>query len=158
MAHFCDNCNNLLDVTKSARKEKVEKIPVNYEALIKKIENGETLQPSEIENIDMRELMSTEYYVQANGKGKIRKILMELIENNQNSDDNAHAFFVCTNCGYTKQITSNIVVFSKNSENMTYEEVDNFEVYRNMVYQSTIPRTRNFKCPNSKCNSKPERQ
>jgi len=59
------------------------------------------------------------------------------------------AYFVCTNCSNFELIKPGTVIFSQsNSEN-----TDNFDMTLcgNNIYDMTLPRDRNYTCPNNDC-------
>jgi len=126
----------------------------DYVSILKKLENDEKLTREDLADMDMKELIQTEYYKELNGKGKIRKNLVDMIEDAHNSDGNTDAYFVCNNCMNTHNIPHGFCIYTKNQEKTSsLHEYDDEDVYRNMVYQRTIPRTRNFKCTNLNCPS-----
>ena len=155
MALYCDKCNNLLDVSRSSHKTNndiaKQTSSIDYDEIIRKIENNEKISNADLMNFDMKELIKNDKYTQTQGKGKIRKILANLLDNAHNSDEDTTGYLLCENCGFNKKIDQNTVIFTKNSEGIVYQECDDYDVYRNMVYQRTLPRTRNFKCPNKTC-------
>ena len=161
MAHYCDQCNNLLDISRKVIKkekqldtstEKETEDTTKYDDLIKKLENNEQLSPEELVNVNVKDLLKSEYYKQVQGKGKIRKLLMDMIDEAANSDENTQAYFVCKNCAYSKPIKSGTLIYTKNIETLETEESnDDYTVYRNMKYQKIMPRTRNFACSNPTC-------
>lgn len=63
------------------------------------------------------------------------------------------AYFKCSNCGYSQEIEPGTMIMSRASE---YEKTDyalDKSSYRDMIYDATLPHTRNYICPNKDCKS-----
>lgn len=128
---------------------------VNYEALLKKIEDGGKPTNEELREINIKDMVKNEYYKKMAKKGKIKKSITDMIDDLGNSDDNTNAFMVCNNCNYNKNIDPGFRVLSKNPENyIAHNDFVNEDAYRNKVHLRVVPSTRSFKCPNAKCPSK----
>jgi len=157
---FCENCNTILDIRKTIKEEiivkdeKKEKIIIDYKVLLDKVLNNEKLSFDELKMIDLKELVENKYYKNLSGKGEIKKTIIEMIEEMGNTDENINSYFFCNNCNYSKKIDNETKIFSKNQIN-TIEENEYVDpsYYRNKVFSNTIPITRNFICPNEKCES-----
>lgn len=175
---FCENCNNILDISRTIYTTNNETLNTetpntvtdtdddvnnevhidddntNYEFLLKKLEDGKTLTPEELLSINIKNMVSNEYYRKMSKKGYYKKKIIELIEDLGNSDDNTQAYMYCKNCAYNRPIPSRFRVISKNPEGVaSVHDYINEANYRLKVHMKTIPRTRNFKCPNSSCDS-----
>ena len=164
MEKYCKLCNNLLNISRTplikmnandqsqiVTNTKTEK---EYVELLKKLESDISLTPEEMNGIDIKELVKTDYYKQMQGKGKVRKIVSEILDNIQTSDENTQAYLVCENCYFSKPLTSDTHLFSKSSDGVVvYNDQSIDDLLRNKVYQMTLPRTRNFICTNNKCKS-----
>ena len=158
---FCENCDNMLDISRTqligadeviASKNISAEKNVNYEELLKKVENKEKLSDEELTSIDIKELVNNDYYKKMNKKGEIKKRILEMIEDMKNSDENGQAYMICRNCGFTKPIKPQFKIFTKNPEGVTSaHDYVNEANYRNRLIMGTMPRTRNFKCPNKEC-------
>lgn len=156
MTQYCPNCDHVLDITRNLRTPHTEKeiSAENYEHILKKIENDEQLTRSEILSVNVKDLLKSEQYKQSQKKGKIKKQLIDVIDELQSSDENIGAYLVCSNCLYNEPIKQGLLIYTKNPEKeAAYHENENINVYRNFVFQKTIPRTRNFICPNKDCAS-----
>ncbi len=162
MEQYCKLCNNLLNVSRvpaikaneNKNLQNVPKTEAEYIAMLKKLENDEMLSPTEINAIDLKEMVKTEYYKQMQGKGKIRKLMTDMLDNAQTSDEDTQAYFVCENCFFSKPLTNETHLFAKSSDGVViYNDQSTDDIMRNKVYQSTLPRTRNFICPNKTCKS-----
>lgn len=163
---YCDKCDNILDITRTVPKsiEELETntpnevsdsdddFEVNYEDLLKKIEADKKLTSDEINSINIKDMVKNEYYKKMAKKGEIKKQVINMIDDNGNSDDNTHAYMICQNCGFNKPINPGFRVISRNAEGSaaTFDYV-NDAFYRNRVHIRTMPITRNFKCLNKNC-------
>ena len=170
MSEYCERCNNIMDITRiqpnktlfgthtpssiSSDTETDSGKKKDYVEILKKLENDEKLTRDDLVGVDMKELLQTDYYKELNGKGKIRKNLVDMLEDAHNSDGNTNAYFICNNCMSTRRIPEGFCIYMKNQENTASQRnYDDESVYRNMIFQKTIPRTRNFKCTNESCPS-----
>jgi hypothetical protein len=85
---------------------------------------------------------------------KIRDILeigkAELLEKNDDTKQANMAYFLCKNCGYNEPIKEGTLIFSRSTENtnksMAFDDI-------NYINDPTLPLTRNYVCPNNKCES-----
>ena len=164
---FCDKCDNMLDISisQSDRAKNYDiSTPeslssddeINYETILKKVEDGKQLTSNELKMIDIKEMVKDEYYKKMQKKGEIKKIIMDMIEDNVNTDENVGAFMICSNCGFNKNIPNGFRILSKkmeaSSDSANVDEGCITEAsYRNKVYIRTMPCTRNFNCPNKDC-------
>ena len=63
------------------------------------------------------------------------------------------AYFRCTNCEYNAEIAEGTLIVSRTSEHTSKDRSIDPHKYRDMIYDMTLPRTRNYTCPNSTCES-----
>jgi len=170
---FCDKCDNILDISRTNTKININaldttdtpkelsdsdnddnenKVDVDYESLLKKIESGKKLTNDELKMIDIKDMVKNEYYKKMSKKGEIKKMLIEMIDDMGNSDDNTQAYLVCKNCGFSKNIDSGFRVLTKNPEGIVANhDYTNDAFLRTKIHIRTMPRTRNFNCPNKNC-------
>ena len=171
---FCERCDNILDISRTpfaeVHNEDGNNTPstpstpstlststsaddtVNYESILKKVENGEKLSDDELKLIDIKDLAKNEYYKKMSKKGEIKKQIADMIEDMGNSDENVRAYMVCHNCGFTKPVIPKFKILTKNPEGVAAEhEYVNEAAIRNRIHMRTMPRTREFTCPNPAC-------
>lgn len=147
-----DNVANVDDVDNKIVD--MNKPKVNYKDIIKKVENGQKLTNDEILSINVKDMIQDEYYRKINQKNKIKKLIIDMIDDLGNSDENVQAYLLCTNCYYHRPIDQGFRIMSKNQEGTAYtHDYVNEALYRNYAYQRTLPITRNFKCTNELCPS-----
>lgn len=60
-------------------------------------------------------------------------------------------FYKCQHCGYQQEIEKHklIIKKSKQSATLSLEKPQ----YKNMIYDETLPRSKNYICPNGNCKS-----
>jgi hypothetical protein len=163
--YFCDNCDNIMDVRKNILKpaeiiasentETEQKIDIDYKTLLDKVSNNEKLTHAELKSIDLKDLFENKHYKSLVKKGEVKKIILNMIEEMGNTDENINAYFYCNNCCFSKKIENETKILTKHSSNThnTHNEYTDPALYKNKVFASTMPITRNFVCPNDKCDS-----
>lgn len=168
---FCENCDNILDIARSLKNNnfndsetpialsennisetKSDKSEINYEYLLKKVENEEVLIDDELKSIDIKDMVKNEYYKKMAKKGEIKKRIIDMIDDMGNSDSNKNAYMICKKCSFSKIIESGFCIVSKSQDgSISYHDYINESFYRNKIHISTMPYTRNFNCPNKEC-------
>ena len=124
----------------------------DYESFLKKIEAGEKVSNEELKSIDIKEMVKDEYYKKMLKKGEVKKKIIDMIDDMDNSDENKNAYLICNNCAFSKIIEPKFLVISKNPDGVvSYHDYINESNYRNRVHTRTAPCTRNFNCPNKEC-------
>jgi len=165
MSAFCKTCDNILDISRNqpdiyiaddiTPTDVSSNSSVNYDDIIEKIEKDEQISEQELSKIDFILLQKTQTYKDKNPKikTKIRKRLDELIDKKNTSDSNVNAYYVCNNCSYNEPIQRNQLIASRLSDATTSKDNEYELKYRNKIFSSIIPSTREYKCPNEKCDT-----
>jgi len=165
MSAFCKSCDNILDISRNQQEaDTVDDFTptdvssdnsVNYEDIIDKIEKDEQISEKELSKIDFILLQKHASYKDKNPKvkAKIKKKLDELVDKKNTSDSNIKAYYVCNNCSYNEQIKRNQLVLSRLSDAATSIDVEYEIKYKNKIFSSIIPSTREYRCPNANCNT-----
>ena len=163
---YCEVCNNILDITRTkpgieGKNEEPSNVSSgseqndeeNYEKILKKLESGDEISNEELASIDISRMIKLPYYKKINNKGKLKKKLMNMIEDMTNSDLNIKAYYMCRNCSFSSPIKSGYHVISlpPEGENANPEIYEHPTRLSNLVHSNILPRTRNFKCPNVNC-------
>lgn len=162
---FCERCDNILDITSSIQKDYnadsiIESITdtesnkpfVDYENILKNLEKNKPVSNDVLKNIDIKDLVKNEYYKKMNKKGDVKKQIIDMIQDLDNSDNDVHSFLVCKNCLFTKPMKTQMKILTKKPENVVVmHDYVNESFYRNRLHISSMPCTRNFKCPNNAC-------
>lgn len=162
---FCERCDNILDISRTPLADVIDEDTttpnivsseddINYETILQKIEKGEKISEDELKLIDIKDMTKNDYYKKMAKKGEIKKQIIDMIEDMGNSDENIQAYMVCRNCAFTKPIKGKFRILTKNPEGVTAaHDYVNEATYRNRVHMRTMPRTRDFSCPNNECPS-----
>lgn len=131
-----------------------------YTDLITKILANDKVADEDLQSINVKDLSKSTAYKQLNqsDKEKVYNFVRENTDKKTNKIDildvdKDGAFFVCNNCGYSKQIEDGTKIFSKISSNYEYEQDATGTDYRDMIHSNILPRTRKYICPNNVCPS-----
>jgi len=169
--YFCDNCDNIMDVRKNIMKpadtlasEIIEtneitetEQNIDYKIILDKVSNNEKLTHEELKSIDLKDLFENKHYKSLAKKGEVKKMILNMIEEMGNTDENINAYFYCNNCCFSKKIENETKILTKHSANTNtyniHNEYTDPTLYKNKVFSNTMPITRNFVCPNDKCDS-----
>ncbi len=82
------------------------------------------------------------------------KIINILTSKQNNVVDTSHAvkiFYICKTCGYDEQIKEGTLIFSRSSDTSYHDNI--YYNYEDLIYDQTLPNTRNYNCPNKECKS-----
>jgi hypothetical protein len=112
---------------------------------------------NDIKKYDLKEIVKKPEYKNFSSKNKeyIYNKFKELMPKNKNTkskkyEDDNPAFFICSNCNFTKKINDGRIIYSKTygitKKTSTINMTD-------MIYDDTLPRTRKYICPNTNCES-----
>lgn len=163
---FCPNCNNILNISKTPQsKPKTEEEPETVSSsssnvnsnvnstIINKLLNNEILTDEEIKTINKKEIQKDEEYIKLDKKKKsiLNKKITELSVSS--IDESLKSFYICKNCGFSKEITNNTLITSKADLENTSDTHINTERFKNMIYSKILPHTRAYICPNKDCPS-----
>jgi ribosomal protein S27AE len=159
---FCPNCNNLFNITNLAKHNKQlegGKV-VNYDELIKKILSKETIDDSQIEGLSIENLLKQETYNSLkpthreyvyNKVMDLTKIQENKLKNTEMKEHHDEVYFICNNCGTTKKVKENTLIFSKVSNDISQSYVASD--LADMQHSDILPITRIYICPNTECES-----
>lgn len=159
---FCPNCDNSFNITKSVSHQKGGKSISGgdkYEAVIKKIIDGETINENDVNWVELDELAKVTGYkkLKQKQKEKVYNTILELLPVDKkdlpksDKTKKKQAFFICTNCGYNQPIKPRTVIFSRTSNDVSQSYIS--QDVRNMVHSDILRRTKKYICPNEKCES-----
>jgi hypothetical protein len=157
---FCPKCDNIMDIGKTVPKpvfnlatpetvtnttdekinEKINK-KIKVEKIIELFKSGEDITKY---NLDMKAITTNPEFNKLSETDK--KSIMKILSNEL--DDMQTAFRICKNCSYHEKIVETTLILSRMNTNISaaIEEDYNF-----MVYDKTLPHTRDYKCKNSNC-------
>ena len=127
-------------------------------SLLNNILTNKSLTTEQIKNLSLKKTKDSSEYkkLSSKDKEKVYNILSDLtpesqktIKTKSNVDSQNLAFFVCTNCGFSKKIEERTKIFSRISSEVSKNYTTN--EYKGMIDSDILPRTRKYDCPNKKC-------
>ena len=160
---FCPQCDNVMDIGKSIPKVNLlQKAPTTVsttsvsqsqpqEDIVDKIINAyKNKENISSMKVDVDDLTTNGNFnkLKEQDKQKILKLL-----NLENLDDNKVAYQICKNCLYNEKLTSRTLVLSRMNLNTNNSSTANLSKYKNMIYDKTLPHTRDYVCKNKECTS-----
>jgi acetone carboxylase gamma subunit len=143
--YFCPKCNFLLDITKKVPGQNINEISSVDEFIQKSLNN-------DLDNI-VKIKFSSNDLSKSNTYKKLSIEEQELVNNKYDiytKDNIVNAYFYCDNCNYNTKLEAGTIIF-KTSTTENAEE-DN-SVLLSRVLDKTLPRTKDFICPNTKCDT-----
>ena len=141
---FCPKCNFSLDITKNIPNEISNNIEVgNPKDLIDLFLDNEIDGNLKI-TFQKKDLLSSKEF---------KKLELEIQNDIQNKFDEItnigfnKAYFLCNNCQFITKLEAGIKLYEV-SNTSKYTKND---IVKNKIDDNTLPRTKDFICPNSKC-------
>jgi hypothetical protein len=153
---YCPKCDNIMDIGKTVPKpvlnlatpdtvtnttEDKAMTKIKVEKIIELFKNGEDISKY---NVDIKKVTSNAEFGKlkdAEKKGILKLLSDEL-------DDMQSAYRICKNCSYHEKIIETTLILSRMNTNIS---VNVEEDYSYMVYDKTLPHTRDYKCKNKSC-------
>ena len=142
--YFCPKCNFLLDITKTLQNKNSKQIS-SIDIFIEKSLNNDLNNISNLEFSEDELLKSSIFKKLDDKEQKIVKNKYEIYGKNNNL---VNAYFFCDNCNYNTKLESGAIIFKTNTVNNLKESN---EILLSRVLDMTLPRTKDFICPNQKC-------
>ena len=173
---FCPTCENTLDISKTQPKSKKQHIQLetpntvssseietdialsenniddtsnNINTIIIKMAAGEKISDKELNEYRLDQFVKNKTYQKLDKKTK-PDVLAKLVSHFEKLEDSTSAFYVCKNCMYARSIDSGTLIASKMSLGIG-GGYTNFDKFKNMIYNKTSPRTKNYICIDEKC-------
>lgn len=157
---FCEKCHFMFNITKDIKSKQVGgEINDSLNIIFEKYKTGKPLNAEDLDKITMQDIKNDSRYdndLNVKNKAKFRSWLKQANPNFVNEEPKkqklgvSKAYFICKSCQNTKPIEPGTVIYSRSfGTNTTVEAVD----YTYTIYDNTLPRTRNYICKNSKCES-----
>lgn len=153
---FCPKCDNIMDIGKTIPKpvlnlatpetvtnttEDTHNTKIKVEKIIELYKNGEDISKY---TIDIKKITSNAEFNKL--KESDKKTIIKLLSDEL--DDMQSAYRICKNCSYNEQIVETTLILSRMNTNVS-SSVE--EDYSFMVYDKTLPHTRDYKCKNKSC-------
>ncbi len=158
---FCPNCDNVFDIT-SITKEQTGGAnggaKLDYQELINKILLKEEIDQNSISQLSLDELVKQDAYnnLKSTHREYVYNKVMELmkyiekkLKDVEIKESPNKMYFICKNCGTTKKIKENTLLFSKVSSDISQSYVaSDLSI---MKYSDIIPITKKYICPTTHC-------
>lgn len=142
--YFCPKCNFLLDITKNIQNQNNKQINSIEEFIERSLNN-------DLSNINKLKF-SINDLVKDNNFKKLGNDQQKILKNKYNlyckNNSFVNAYFFCDNCNFNTKLEPGTIIF-KTSTSDNFEEDNDILVSR--VLDKTLPRTKDFICPNQKC-------
>lgn len=152
---FCPNCNNSYDITKNIVQTggDGENKYVDIDNIIKKALE-KSLELDDVNNVDIDIIKNSSSFKKL-GPKKREWIVNKIEELQSNMDfsilqnvEHNKAYYICHNCGFHEEISDGTIIYTNESQ-----YIDKYLINTDLIYDPTLPRTRNYKCVNKNCKS-----
>ena len=155
---FCPKCDNIMDIGKTIPKpvfnvatpetvtntteDKVD-TKIKVEKIIELYKNGEDISKY---NLDIKKVTTNAEFLKL--KDSEKKSIIKLLSDEL--DDMQSAYRICKNCSYYEKIVETTLILSRMNTNISAAVEEDYSF---MVYDKTLPHTRDYKCKNKSCNT-----
>lgn len=174
--YFCPDCNNLYDISRTIPSAQQTQQTGGKKKIKTSITSeSDTVFNSDSETSNVTDIIKEDDKIVSLSEKDIGKLVKskefnDLPENKKSAtlikiknkpddtqntftDKQAGAYFICKKCGRYDEIRDGTLVVSKQSgESSLRENIDPID-YKSMTLLSYLPITRNYICPNEKCES-----
>ncbi len=162
---FCPECHNGYDITKTLPTKNTQQggsVDSDMEEIINKIASNENLTDKELKQVN-DDLLKSNYYKKLTGK--VKELVYNKVMDNKSKEEKkqmigesktaSKSYFICKNCGQYEEIKPKTMIISRSTtlENPSSAGYDDIHNYKNMIHAKYLPHTRNYICPNKKCES-----
>jgi hypothetical protein len=153
---FCEKCRYAYNVTKDVNNKQIGgKVNNALNSLFEKFSANEEIRESDIKRLKAKDIMDDERYDTMNKKNQKRFVSnIKAIDKNffvqdeEGEDASSGAYLICRFCKNSKPIEPKTFIYSKTYGSATVLEIED---YSQMIWDYSLPRTRNYICKNSKC-------
>lgn len=161
---FCPKCDNIMDIGKSAPKISITQITPNtvssdtkeevnsissknndISKLIEMYKNGDNIT---MFKIDIKDLTSYPDFIKL--KDADKNNIIKIIKSTE-IDDSLSAYRICKNCSYYEKLVGKTLVLSRMNLGSSISGIQDLSKYKYMIYDKTLPHTRDYVCKNEKC-------
>lgn len=152
---FCDNCEYLYDIKKTAFTKSDSEISGNIDIFFEKFLNNVPIQLKDIEKLTPAIIINDNRYEDMSMKLKkklsstIKAIDSNFFNSKEEKDNTNNAYFVCKKCKFNKKIKPGTIIYTKNVTENHNENVN----YKILVNDNTLARSKSYICQNKKCES-----
>ena len=142
--YFCQNCDSILDITKKINNPYVKEYS-NVVNFLDDIDNNDTSGILKF-NFKFNDILSNTEFKKKEKKNQ--EIILKQFKEKSNKLN--VSFFVCKNCNFHDVLPSECVIFKSNLNEDIKEDLF---LQNDRYLDNTIPRTKDFICPNKSCDS-----
>lgn len=167
---FCPQCHNSFNISKTITETNIQiagsSSDMSLEEIVTLLANNLPVDPLLLEKINIEDLKLKSYFKKL--KALDKDIVINTISHNQKKevfkssskqliseslvlDKHNIAYFKCSNCGYYEQIVPQTLIFSKVNNNAIQNIM--LSDYTYMIYDNTLPRTKEYVCNNINCST-----
>jgi hypothetical protein len=100
--------------------------------------------------IDLKDLTSHPDFIKLKDSDKTN--IIKIIKSTE-IDDSLSAYRICKNCSYYEKLVGKTLVLSRMNMGSSMSGVQDLSKYKYMIYDKTLPHTRDYVCKNEKCAS-----
>lgn len=156
---LCNKCNYLYNITKVVKTKQVGgKISEALTNIFNKFRNNIKFVEKDLHHLHSEDILNDDNFESMNKKDQ-RKLVSnikaidknffnkEVSEEGDRVNSNI-AYFICKFCKNYEPIKPGTLIYSKNYNDVTVTETTD---YTYDVYDFTLPRTKNYICKNTKC-------
>ena len=140
--YFCPKCNFILDISNKISNNILQDINT-VEEFIDFFENDIELEHNYKTKFKLSDLEKNKNFLKLNDKNK-----KNILNNFKKINNMNNIYFFCNNCNYIEPIENGKILFTSSNNNINNINLPNDE---NIILDSTLPRTKDFICPNKKC-------
>ena len=141
--YFCPKCNFSLNIINNISNPFITNIE-NVDDFLDLVESNNMEGVIKI-NFSKKDMLSNKNFKNKNKEDS--KELLKLYDN-LSLDSSKNAFFICNNCNYHTTLNSGTIIFRTI---LNEDQVDDKTLVKKRTIDSTLPRTKDFICPNQKC-------
>ena len=143
--YFCPNCNSNLDITKKIKNPFIREYN-DSTSYINDILNKETSGTFIFNNLNINEIQNNKLF-----KSQTQDIKQEIIGTFKDHTNKMNkVYFICNTCDFHKLLSSGITIYKKTIPKDLTEDIERQNIKK---YDNTLPRTKDFICPNNLCSS-----
>ena len=157
---FCEKCRYLFNVTKDVKSKQIGgRINEALTTIFNKYNSSQAIEDRDLKRIKGKDLLEDERFEDMTKKEQ-RKLISTVKSVDKNFFDEEKtaepkigsniAYFICKYCKNSRPIKSGTLIYSKNYSMDSSVETED---YTYAIYDQTLPRTRNYICKNTKCES-----
>jgi uncharacterized protein YlaI len=171
---YCSNCNNLYDISNvvseqsggakntnsNSETETMSDNEFDIDKIINMIVANQNVSKNNIGYLTITQLIAHPSYKKLDEKKKeiVYNVILDLTTNvsDTKTDDNKNnlvAYYVCNNCGNYEKIKSGTILTKQYVNTINISNNSDIRNPIMLLHDFTLPRSRKYVCPNSKCES-----